>query len=457
MTMNSERLNIAYIGGGSDNFGWKLIPELSGEDICAMVRLYDTDKSRALANEVIGNGIHDHGGVKGDVVYLACDEAEEALRDADFVILSFDPGSLEELVTELHLPETYGIFQPSVENSGPGSVIRALKIMPVCAEYARKISELCPNAWVISLCTPMAECISVMKKVFPKMKLVGADCSTHSCRDMLATIVCESKGITGVRRRDIKTNLLGIDGYSWFDEITFCGEDLFPMFTEYAEKYVSNGYEFRVNEYKNNPDADAHKVKFDLFLRYGLIPAQNDRITAGFCPPWYTGNVKEMNSWKFSPITAAYKKKIVSDKASRVKRYMNGEPLPKSAGTTEVAAMVRALAGGGNFICPVIMPNHGQVENLPEGTAVQTNALISRGAVRPVAAGALPEDILCLTLRHCGNQAQVVRAYETKDLDVAFNGFLNDPEMTCGLNDATELYRDMLSEVRKHLIYYCED
>ena len=83
--------------------------------------------------------------------------------------------------------------------------------------------------------------------------------------------------------------------------------------------------------------------------------------------------------------------------------------------------------------------------------------LISRGAVRPVAAGALPEDILCLTLRHCGNQAQVVRAYETKDLDVAFNGFLNDPEMTCGLNDATELYRDMLSEVRKHLIYYCED
>ena len=29
--------------------------------------------------------------------------------------------------------------------------------------------------------------------------------------------------------------------------------------------------------------------------------------------------------------------------------------------------------------------------------------------------------------------------------------------MTCGLNDATELYRDMLSEVRKHLIYYCED
>jgi len=457
MTMNSERLNIAYIGGGSDGFGRRLIPELAGENLCAMVRLYDTDKSRALANEVIGNGIHDRGGVRGDIVYLACDEADEALRDADIVIMSFDPGSLEELVTELHMPEAYGIFQPSVENSGPGSIIRALKIMPVCAEYAEKISVLCPNAWVISLCTPMAECISVMKKAFPKMKLAGADTSTHSCRDMLASLVCESRGINGVRRRDIKTNLLGIDGFSWYDEATFDGESLFPMFAEYAGKYISGGYEFRANEYKANPDADGHRVKFDLFLRYGLIPAQSDRITAGFCPPWYTGNTKEMYSWKFSPMTSAYKKKLAAERASKVKKYMNGEPLPRAVGSTEIASIIRALAGGGNLICPVVMPNHGQVENLPRETAVQTNALVSRDAVRPVAAGALPEDILCLTLRHCGNQAQAVRAYETKDLDIAFNGFLNDPEMTCGLNDATELYRQMLSEIRKHLLYYCEE
>lgn len=455
MNGERERLNIAYIGGGSCNFGWRLIPELASEDICAMVRLYDADKTCALANEVIGNGIHDRGGSKGDVVYLACDEPEEALRDADFVILSFDPGTLEELVAELHLPETYGIFQPSAENSGLGSVIRALKIMPLCADYARKIKELCPNAWVISLCTPMAECITVMKKAFPEMKLAGADTSTYSCRDMLATMVCESRGISGVRRRDIKTNLLGINGFSWFDEASYEGEDIFPVFSEYAEKYYSDGFEFRVNEYKTNPDADAHKVKFDLFLRYGLIPAQNDRITAGFCPPWFTRSEKEMNRWKFTPMTVNYKKKIFSDKTAKVKKYMNGEPLPRSVNSTEVASMIRALSGGGNFICPVSLPNCGQVENLPSGTVVQTNALISRGNVRPVSAGSLPRDILGLTMRHCINRELVVKAYEERDLDIAFNAFLNEPAMICGLTEATELYREMLSAVRKHLIYYC--
>ena len=453
--MNGDRLNIAYIGGGSCNFGWKLIPELADEDLCAMVRLYDTDKTCTLANEVIGNNIHDRGNTKGDIVYLACDTAEEALRDADFVILSFDPGTHEELVAELHLPETYGILQPDAENCGIGSIIRALKIMPLCADYARLISELCPNAWVINLCSPMAQCMTVLKRTYPEMKLIGADCDTHACRELIATMVCESMGITGVKRRDIKTNVLGISGFSWFDEITHNGTDMMPMFRAYAVKFAEQGYEYRINEYKSNPDADAHKVKFDLFLRYGLCAAQPDRITAGFCPSWYTATQKEMNSWKFSPMTVNYRKKVLTDKTAKVKKYMNGESLPRTVSQTEIPAIIRALCGGGNMIAPVSLPNSGQVENLPKGTICETNALISKGSVRPVAAGSLPREILGLTMRHVYNREAVVDAYESRDLDIAFNAFLNDPCVKCGLAEATELYREMLSAVRKHLIYYC--
>lgn len=456
--MNSDnRINIAYIGGGSCNFGWRLIPELADEDICAMVKLYDADKTCALANEVIGNNIHDRGGSRGDVVYLACDAPEEALRDADFVILSFDPGSLDELVSELHLPETYGIIQTSGENSGLCSVIRALKIMPLCAAYAEMIKKLCPNAWVINLSTPMAQCMTVLADTFPEMKLLGADSDSFLCQELIATMLCESKGINGVRRRDIKTNIMGISGFTWFESVSADGEDLFPMFREYAEKYSESGYEYRVNEYKTNPDACANKVKFDLFLRCGLIPAVTDRTAAEFCPPWYAKSAKSMASWKFSPMTVNYKKKIFTDKTARVKKYMSGELLPKSVGSTEVPALIRALIGGGNLISPVSLPNRGQIENLPSGTIVTTNALVSRESVRSVSAGALPEDILGLTMRHVYNRAAVVRAYEKRDLDIAFNAFLNDPVMNAGLTEATELYREMLSAVRKHLLYYCED
>lgn len=451
---DENRLNIAYIGGGSNGWGWRFIPELAEENICAIVKLYDTDKTCALANEVIGNNIHDKGNTRGDSVYLACDEADEALRDADFVVLSFDPGTLDELVTELTLPETYGIFQTSGENSGPASVIKALKIMPLCAEYARKIKKLCPDAWVINLCTPMAQCMSVMLKEFPEIKLVGADNDTVACRDLLAQMLCETKEITGVKRRDIKTNILGICGFPWIESAYAGGDDMFPIFRSYAEKYGDSGYEFRTNEYKFNPDADAHKVKFDMFLRYGLIPGVNDRTAAEFCPPWYSKNTKIMSAWKFSPMSVGYKKKMLSDKTQKVKKYMNGEVLPKSMNITEVPSMIRALCGGGNLISPVSLPNRGQVENLPSGTIVTTNALISRQGVRPVTAGALPEDIMGLTMRHVYSRSAVVRAYEQRDLDIAFNAFLNDPAVTCSLSDATELYKEMLSAVRNHLIYY---
>ena len=454
--MNGDRLNIAYIGGGSCNFGWKLIPELADIELCAMVKLYDIDKTCALANEVIGNNIHDRGNTKGDIVYLACDVAEEALRDADFVILAFEPGGLEEQVSQLHLPETYGIFQTGSENSGLSSVIRALKIMPLCAEYSHMIEHLCPNAWVINLCTPMAECMTVLHNEFTEMKLVGVSSDTFASRELIATMLCESRGISGIRRRDIKTNLLGISGFSWYDEITWEGEDLMPLFREYAEKYGDSGYEYRINEYKTNPDADAHRVKFDLFLRFGMIPAVNDRSAAEFCPPWYTKNTKEMNSWKFSPMTVNYKKRIMTDKTARVKKYMSGETLPRSVDSTEVPEIIRALCGGGNLISAVSLPNKGQVENLPLNAIVETNALISCESVRPVCSGKLPESAAGLSVRHVYNRQAVVRAFEERDLDIAFNAFLNDPLMTCSLTEATELYREMLSAVRSHLLYYCE-
>ncbi|MCI7499571.1 MAG: alpha-glucosidase/alpha-galactosidase, partial [Oscillospiraceae bacterium] len=112
--------------------------------------------------------------------------------------------------------------------------------------------------------------------------------------------------------------------------------------------------------------------------------------------------------------------------------------------------------GGGNLISAVSLPNRGQVENLPAGAIVETNALISRDSVRAVCAGRLPDSIAGLSVRHVYNRAAVVKAFEERDLDIAFNAFLNDPLMTCGLTEATELYREMLSGIRTHLLYYCE-
>lgn len=455
MLNKDKRTIIAYIGGGSFNFGWKLFSELAAEEIYATVQLYDTDKQLSLSNEVIGNKLRENQECKSDIIYLAVDTPEDALKNADIVILSFTQGNIDEMVTEMHLPETYGVYQATGGQTGPSGVIRALKTLPVYIKYTELIKKICPEAWVINLSDPMAECMLMMYEVFPEIKLFGSTNELYSTLDLLVHI-CEDKFETEhLRRRDIKYNLLGIGGFCWFDEASYNGNDIMPVFREFAEKYYETGYESKPNEYKLNPFASANKIKFDLFLRYGCIPAVPDGVAVDFCPPWYLKSQKNISNWKFSQITVNYLKKLKLDKLSRVKPLMNGEELLRvGGGATDCALQIRALMGLGNLITNVCMRNRGQIENLPKGAIVQTNALISRNSVRPVAAGRLNDEIYGLTIRHIVNQDTIVKAVKEKDLDIAFNAFLNDPLMTADLSDAAELYKEMLSAVRTHLLYY---
>ncbi len=456
MFNKDKRTTIAYIGGGSVSYGWKLFSELAAEEIYATVQLYDVDKQLSLANEVIGNKLREHPDCKSDIIYLAVDTPEDALKNADIVILSFTQGNMEEMVTEMHLPETYGIYQSVGEQTGPSGVIKALKTLPIYIKYTELIKKHCPDAWVINLSNPMSACLKMMYEIFPEIKLFGSTNELYPTLDLLAGIAEKELGIQHIRRRDIKYNLIGISGFSWFDEVTYDGTDIMPIFRKYAEKYYETGYEAKVNEYKSNPYASANKIKFDLFLRYGCIPAVSDRIVADFCPTWYLKSPKTISSWKFSQTTVNYLKKVKLDKISRVKSLMNGtESLRVGGGTTDCALQIRALMGLGNLITNICMRNSGQVENLPIGAIVHTNALISKNSVKPVAAGKLNDEIYGLTIRHIVNQNTLVKSVKERDLDIAFNAFLNDPLMTADLNDATELYKEMLSAVRTHLLYYC--
>ncbi|MCL2055041.1 MAG: alpha-glucosidase/alpha-galactosidase [Oscillospiraceae bacterium] len=451
-----KRTNIAYIGGGSIGFGWKLFSDLAAEEICAAVNLYDIDKQHSLTNEVIGNKLRENPENKADIIYLAADTPEEALKNADFVILAFSHGGTDELTAELNLPESYGIYQSVGEQTGPGGIIKALKTLPIYIKYVNMIKAICPNAWVINISNPMAMCLKLMYEVFPEIRLFGSTNELFPALDLFSGIAAAEYGVENVRRRDFKYNLLGISGFCWFDELRYGGADFMPVFKEYAEAHHENGYELRTNEYRVSPLASANKIKFDLFLRYGLIPAAHDRIVADFCPAWYLKSPKIISSWKFSQTTVSYMKKIRLDRASRVKPLMNGADILRvGGGSSDLALQIRALLGQGNIVSNVCSKNIGQVENLPAGAIVETNALISKNSVKPVAAGKLSDELYGLTIRHVINQSSVVRSVLHRDLDIAFNAFLNDPLTSCDLADATELFREMLSAVRTHLVYYC--
>jgi len=452
MPSGEKRVNIAYIGGGSVGFGWSLLAGLAGEEICASVRLYDIDKQLSLANEVIGNKFREYPESKGDVIYLASDTPEETLKGAQIVILSFSPGTMDEKAAEISLPERYGIYHSSGKHTGPSGIIKALKNIPMCIKYAELVKKICPSAWVINLTNPLQACTLAMYRAFPEIKLFGSTGELFPVLDILAKVAEKEFGVKGVRRREIKYNLLGIGGFGWLNEAKYYGEDLMPAFKKYAEKYYEVGYNF----ISDGKEQDSNKIRFDLFLRYGLISAAPDAITAVFCPPWYLRSLDVMKGWELKPVNLSHMKKAKLDRLGRVKALMNGDEF-LNVGTrdTDCHLQVKALLGMGNLISNICVRNAGQVENLPIGAIVHTNALISRDSVKPVMAGKLPEEVYGLTVRHTVNQSVLVKAVFGKDLDVAFNAFLNDPIMSLDLNEATVLYKEMLAAVRMRLLYYC--
>ena len=135
-------LKIAYVGGGSRGWARGLMSDLAEEPaMSGTVYLYDIDFEAAKANEKIGNGIYDREDVLGKWHYKAVPTLEEALQGADFVVISILPGTFDEMASDVHLPEKYGIYQSVGDTVGPGGIVRALRTIPMYKVIAEGIKK----------------------------------------------------------------------------------------------------------------------------------------------------------------------------------------------------------------------------------------------------------------------------------------------------------------------------
>lgn len=136
-------INLAYIGGGSRGWAWSFMSDLAVEEsLSGTVRLYDIDKTAAKNNEIIGNRLYDRDDVKGKWKYQAVATLEEALTGADFVIISILPATFQEMWSDVHTPEKYGIYQTTGDTTGPGGIVRALRTIPMYEEIAENIKSM---------------------------------------------------------------------------------------------------------------------------------------------------------------------------------------------------------------------------------------------------------------------------------------------------------------------------
>ena len=454
----AEDIKIAYIGGGSRGWAWGFMSDLAAvDDMCGSVFLYDIDFDAAKKNEVIGNNIRNVEGCKSVWEYKAVDTIDKALTDADFVVISILPGTFEEMESDVHLPEKYGIFQSVGDTAGAGGIVRALRTIPMFEEIAENIKKYCPNAWVINYTNPMTMCVKTLYRVFPEIKAFGCCHEVFGTQKVLISALEEFKGIKDVKREDIKVNVVGVNHFTWLTKAQYKDIDIFPVYREFAEKYKDTGYTRDVEEnWMNKFFRCSEKVKIDLFLRYGYIAAAGDRHLAEFCPgDWYLKDKETVEKWGFALTPVSWRKEDLKNRLERSERLYTGEEKFELKETGEEGVQqIRALLGLRDLVTNVNIPNYGQIPNLPIGAVVETNACFRANSLNPVFAGNIPDTIYPLISRVCGEQETVVDAALKRDLDGVFSAFAADPNVYLPLSDARNLFDEMIQNTKKYLKMY---
>ncbi len=454
----AENVKIAYIGGGSRGWAWGLMSDLvSYDDISGEVYLYDIDYQAALDNEEIGNKYNSVEGAKSVWNYKAVKTIGEALTGANFVVISILPATFDEMASDVHTPEKYGIYQSVGDTTGPGGIVRAMRTIPMFEEIGLAIKQYCPKAWVINYTNPMTLCVKTLYRVFPEIKAFGCCHEVFSTQKILSFALGKFMGIKDVPREEIKINPISVNHFTWLTKAKYRDIDLFPVYEKFAETYYKDGCTEHAEPHWMNAGFERkEKVKIDLFRRYGYIAAAGDRHLAEFSPgKWYLKDPETVKEWGFGLTTVSWRKEDLKKRLQRSEDLRSGKEELKINNTGEEGVLqMRAILGLCNLVTNVNIPNQGQIPNLPIGAVVETNAVFSDDSVTPVFAGEIPSEIYPLIARVCGEQEEISAAIAERDLGRIFNAFASDPLTTCSYDEAKALFKEMVENTKDYLGMY---
>lgn len=451
-------VNIAYIGGGSRGWAWTFMTDLALDDeISGTIRLYDIDKEAAQVNATIGNNLMAREDAKGDWKFVVKDSLKDVLKDTDFVVVSILPGTFDEMESDVHLPERLGVYQSVGDTAGCGGMIRALRTIPMFVEIANAVKEYSPDAWVINYTNPMSLCVKTLYETFPQIKAFGCCHEVFGTQKVLQTVYEKETGEKIEDWHDIHINVVGINHFTWFTESSYKGVDLFPVYRSYIDKHFDEGVTIESENWLNANFLCKHRVKMDLFNKYGMIAAAGDRHLAEFMPGnEYLSDPETVKNWDFALTSVEWRKEDLKQRLERSKRLASGEEKMTLAETGEEGILlIKALCGLSRFVSNVNIPNYAlQIPNLPKNALVETNAVFSRDSIRPIFAGEVPEGIKKLLNPHIANHDRIYKAATTCNKQLVYEAFENDPQFigkNCNVEDIHKLVDDMIENTKKYL------
>ena len=404
------------MGAGSTVFARNVI----GDCMCceslrdSTFALYDIDGERLKESETILNAMRETMGGYGKIeCYLGVENRKDALSGATFVINAIQVGLYDPCtIIDFEVPKKYGLRQTIADTLGIGGIMRGLRTIPVMADFATDMQEVCPDALFLNYTNPMAILSGYMQR-YTDIKTVGLCHSVQACsHHLLASLGMQDK-LEG--RKEL---IAGMNHMAWLLEIKDKdGNDLYPEIKR------------RIVDKFDDPNC-YDKVRYDYIRRFGYYCTESSEHNAEYNMFYIKSKYPELIE-KYNIPLDEYPRRCVNQIAGWKNEYeqllQNG--VKEHTRSHEYASRIMESIVTGNVmqIGGNVLNTGHLITNLPEDACVEVPCLVNGYGVHPCHVGALPVQCAAMNMTNINVQLLTIEAARTRKKDHIYQAAMLDP------------------------------
>lgn len=374
---------IVFIGAGSFEFTRTLVRDILSFPIleASEISLMDIDHERLdFANQAV-NRIIEAG--QYPATLTSTTDRTEALKDADFVVVTIMVGSTDVWRHDIEIPMEYGVDVNVGDTRGVSGIFRALRAIPVMVDIARDMERYCPNALMLNYTNPMAMlCRAISRET--NVKVTGLCHSVQGTASMLA-------GWIGAPLDEISYTCAGINHTAWYLDYHWNGEDAYPL----IRKAIT----------ENESIYNSEQVRNELYLAFDYYVTESSGHNSEYT--WWFRKRPDLiekyctHGTNWNPGEHAY---ILQEYQNRdhswrdeIKHWLESETIDLERGNEYAAYIMNAIMGGEPFQFNGNVTNRNLVRNLPHNACVEVPVRASSRGLEPASVGALPAQLAAFT------------------------------------------------------------
>ncbi len=358
----------------------------------------------------------------------------DALKDADYVILTFHIGGLQTIQLDYEIPMKHGVDQCIGDTLAPGGIFRALRVIPVILEIAREVEELCPQAIVLNYVNPMSMVGWALGTT--NVEFVGLCHGVQVSLDLVASY-------TSVPKNEIAFVSAGINHMAWFLRLEHNGRDLYP---ELRAK-------FELPEYYAN-----EKVRGEVLRHTGYFMTESTGHLSEYLP-YFRKNKSALDLYCNEPMFGGESGAHVRWAQMIEQHYGNQNPLKDESsvlprrGIEYGSYIIEAIETGRPFLFQGNVINKGMIANLPDDSCVEGPMYADATGPHKTVVGKLPSHLAALNLTNINVHRLTVEACLSGDPEDIVQACALDPLSSARLTlrEIREMASEMLETQRRWL------